>query len=469
MERINPMNPGATMPSRGIVRVAIIGGGIAGLSAAYDLARQGGYAVTVYEGNSYLGGLAAGFKGHSSWEWPLEHFYHHLFTNDDAIIGLTRELGLADLLEIHSPITAFHIQGKNYPLDTPLRVLQFPLLPPADRLRMGMVIAYLRYHPQRPWRQFDKIVADEWLARWMGEKAYQTLWQPMLQGKFGAHYRDVNLAWFWARIYKRTPKLGYYRGGFQAFVDGLAGATERLGVAVQTSARVERIRPNADGGLVVEVAGQASTSYDVVLSTVGPGLMRRLTPDLPSSYLGQLGALRSMGAVVTTVALKRQLMPKIYWANIPKKEGLPFLALVEHTNMIDPVHYGGDHLIYIGDYLDTDHRYFDLDVDELLAEFVPHLAKLNPEFRPDWITGAWVHKAKYAQPVPPVEYAEMIPSIRTPQPGLYFASMSQVYPWDRGTNYAVEIGRDVAKMISEDVGAGVVPVAAPIGDAAYAA
>jgi protoporphyrinogen oxidase len=330
---------------------------------------------------------------------------------------------------------------------------------------MGMAIAYLRYHPLRPWRQFDKQVADEWLARWMGDKAYQTLWQPMLQGKFGAHYRDVNLAWFWARIYKRTPKLGYYRGGFQAFVDGLAKVVQQFGTTVQMGARVQRIRPNGADGLVVEVAGQAPADYDVVLSTVGPGLMQQLAPDLPSNYLGQLAALRSMGAVVTTIALKRQLMPGIYWANISKREGLPFLALVEHTNMIDPKHYGGDHLIYIGDYLDTDHRYFNLDADALVAEFAPYLTRFNPDFRPDWITGAWTHKAKYAQPVPPVGYADMIPAIRTPLNGLYFASMSQVYPWDRGTNYAVEIGRDVAKMIVEDVSASVVK-AAPLGAAA---
>jgi protoporphyrinogen oxidase len=170
-----------------------------------------------------------------------------------------------------------------------------------------------------------------------------------------------------------------------------------------------------------------------------------------------------MGAVVTTIALKKQLMPDIYWANISKREGLPFLALVEHTNMIPPTHYGGDRLIYIGDYLDTDHRYFELDEEGLLAEFTPHLSRFNPEFRPDWITGAWTHKAKYAQPVPPVGYAAMIPDIRTPLRGLYFASMSQVYPWDRGTNYAVEIGRNVAKLIVEDVGAGVVKAAAAVG------
>jgi protoporphyrinogen oxidase len=198
------------------------------------------------------------------------------------------------------------------------------------------------------------------------------------------------------------------------------------------------------------VAGEAPARYDGVLSTVSPELMQRLAPDLPAGYLAALRGLRSMGAVVTTVALKQPLMPPTYWANIPKREGLPFLALVEHTNMIDPRHYAGDHLIYIGDYLDPDHAYFGLEADALLAEFMPHLVKFNPDFRPEWVTGAWVHKAKYAQPVPPVGYAAMIPAIRTPLAGLYFASMSQVYPWDRGTNYAVEMGRNVAQMIVTD-------------------
>ena len=443
-----------------VVHIAVIGGGIAGLTAAYDLARQPGVRVTVLEGGPHLGGLAAGFKGKPSWDWPLEHFYHHLFTNDDAIIGLTRELGMADQLKVHTPVTAFFSQGRTYALDTPLAVLRFPLIPLIDRLRMGMVIAYLRYHPLRPWRQFDREPADAWLAKWMGPTAYRTVWQPMLQGKFGPHYADVNLAWFWARIYKRTPKLAYYEGGFQAFVDGLAAAVTARGAEIFTGTGVTAIRPVADGGYRVELPDRPPMRFDAVLSTVSPGLMQRLTPALPPAYLGQLAGLRSMGAVVTTVALKQQLMPQVYWANIPKREGLPFLALVEHTNMIDPRHYGGDRLIYIGDYLDPDHPYFDLDVDGLLAEFVPHLSKFNPAFRPDWITGAWVHKAKYAQPVPPVGYAAMIPDVRTPLAGLYFASMSQVYPWDRGTNYAVEMGRKVAAMMVEDVRGGLVKAAA---------
>jgi protoporphyrinogen oxidase len=431
-------------------RIAIIGGGIAGLTAAYDLSRDSATTIVIYEGGPNLGGLAAGFKGRPEWAWPLEHFYHHLFTNDDAILNFTKELGLGELLEVHNPNTVMYYQGRNYPLDTPLRLLQFPHLSLINRLRMGMVLAYLKFHPRPPWQSFDKLVADEWLPRWMGHSAYETLWQPMLQGKFDRHYTEVNLAWFWARVYKRTKQLVYYRGGFQAFVDGLAQKVRSRNVSIETNTNVRSICALPTGGLRVTLPDQPPVDYDIVLSTVSPGLMQQLAPDLPTNYLSQLGKLKSMGAIVMTVALDRQLMRDTYWVNVPKSANMPFLALVEHTNMIDSTYYAGDHLLYIGNYLDVDHRYFSMRVDELLTEFLPHFSKFNPDFQPGWVTGAWVHKAKYAQPVPPVGYADMIPAIRTPVPGLYFASMSQVYPWDRGTNYAVEMGRKVAEMIQTD-------------------
>lgn len=439
-------------------RIAIIGGGLAGLTAAYDLTHQrdGGAPapeVVIYERSEALGGLAAGFKGRPEWEWPLEHFYHHIFTNDDDIIAFTQEIGLGDLLETYAPTTVLYFQGERYPFDTPLRLLQFPHLSLMDKLRMGAVLAYLKYNPKPPWRKFDKLLADQWLADRMGRNGYETVWRPMLQGKFGAHYDQVNLAWFWARVYKRTPKLAYYRGGFQALVDGLAERVRAQGVTIRTGARVTAIRPLPGGDYAIDAGNSADDApFDVVLSTVSPALMSRLVPDLPADYLHQLGRLKSMGAVALTIALDRQLLRDgTYWVNVPKQEGLPFLALVEHTNMIDPVHYAGDRLLYVGDYLDPDHPYFSMSADKLLAEYTPHLARFNPDFTPDWITGAWLHKAAYAQPVPPVGYADMIPDIRTPLHGLYFASMSQVYPWDRGTNYAVEIGRRVAAMMTEDM------------------
>jgi protoporphyrinogen oxidase len=158
-----------------------------------------------------------------------------------------------------------------------------------------------------------------------------------------------------------------------------------------------------------------------------------------------------MGAVVLILSLKHQLSESgIYWHNLPKGEGFPFLAMCEHTNFVSPEYFGGDHIIYCGDYLPPDHEYFTLSQDELLARFVPSLAHFNPKFDPSWVKQSWLFREVYAQPVPLVNHAPNIPDVRTPIPGLYLASMSQVYPWDRGTNYAVELGRRVARYVADD-------------------
>src|SRR5690606_3788362 len=149
------------------------------------------------------------------------------------------------------------------------------------------------------------------------------------------------------------------------------------------------------------------------------------------------------GAVVMTLALSRPLMADshTYWLNIPasspdKAGGVPFLALVEHTNYIDRSHYGGDHILYCGDYVVPDHPYFTMSREEIEQLFVGVLHRINPTFRPEWVRKSWLFKARYAQPVPLLNHSRNIPDLRTPIPGLYFAGMSQVYPWDRGTNFA---------------------------------
>lgn len=431
------------------MKVAIIGGGIAGLAAAYDLAGAG-YDVTIFEADSKTGGLAAGFKS-QRWAWHLERFYHHWFETDDDILNLINEIGERDKVFFPRPVTSLYIDGKIYPFDSPLRVLLFPRLPLLAKIRFGLVTLYLRV--TKNWQALEKETAHNWLKRTLGETAYRILWEPLLVGKFGDHYQEVNMAWLWARLHKRSFKLGYFEGGFQAFIDALTGKVEERGAKICLNAQITGVTPQPNGQFTISSTHpQASTPpapqiFDRVLATVSPQLLGRLVPALPDDYLASLRALKSMGAVVITLALKRQLTGQHYWINLPKGEGLPFLALVEHTNFINRRHYDNDHIIYCGDYLKPDHEYFSLSKEELLARFLPALKRFNSQFDESWVKESWLFRTKYAQPVPPVNHSANIPGLATPIPGLYWASMSQVYPWDRGTNYAVQIGRQAAQLI----------------------
>jgi hypothetical protein len=100
--------------------------------------------------------------------------------------------------------------------------------------------------------------------------------------------------------------------------------------------------------------------------------------------------------------------------------------------------------------LDPDHEYFRLTQKQLLDRFISSLKRINPDFKPEWIKKSWLWRTRYAQPIPLVNHSLNIPTVTTPIPGLYFASMSQVYPWDRGTNFAVQIARNAARMMLED-------------------
>ena len=97
------------------MNVGIIGGGAAGLAAAYELGKKG-HKAAVYERAPFLGGQASTFDVGGA---PLERGYHHLFTSDTDIVDLIHELGLGPKLRwIESKVGIFH-GGKIYDFVTP--------------------------------------------------------------------------------------------------------------------------------------------------------------------------------------------------------------------------------------------------------------------------------------------------------------------------------------------------------------
>ncbi len=426
-------------------KIAIIGAGFGGMAAAWDL-RRAGHEVTIFEAADYVGGLASGFK-EPGWDWSVEKFYHHWFQSDKFMLGLIKELGWQDKVVFPRPLTVMYYKGKFYPFNSILKMALFPGLGwGLNKIRFGLVGLYLRL--TNNWKPLEQVTVEAWLRKWAGKQVYELMWQPLVEGKFGErYYEQVNMAWMWARLKSRTTRLGTFEGGFQNFANMFAQKLRDLGVEIRLQAPVTLIDRNAETGKVV-IHGEQDESFDQALVTLSPEALSRLAPSLPEDYLHGLRSMKSMGAVVLTLALTHQLSEEgYYWYNLPKSAGYPFLALVEHTNYISPEHFGGDHIVYIGDYLEPEHEFFKLSQDELLERFLPTLTKFNPKFERAWVKKAWLYRTAYAQPVPLVNHSKNIPAIQTPIQGLYFASMSQIYPWDRGTNFAVEIGRRAARLM----------------------
>ena len=427
-------------------QIAIIGAGVGGMAAAYDFI-QAGDRVVIFEASDAPGGLASGFRK-EGWKWSVERFYHHWFTSDKHMFGLLHELGLDSKIVIKRPVTVMYFKGKFYPFDSIPAAILYPGLGwGINKIRFGLVGLYLRLTSN--WKPMEKTTVDAWMRKWAGDKVYREMWEPMVVGKFGERYASqVNMAWLWARLHARTTQLATYEGGFQQFAEDFAGKLLDMGVEIRYKTPVQQIKSTGDGVAITTSSGEEH--FDLVLVTSSPALLAKMAPDLPADYLKGLLDLKSLGAVVLVLSLKQQLSKEgYYWYNLPKTAGFPFLALVEHTNFIPRENFGGEHIVYCGDYLETDHEYFKLTQEELVERFTSGLKRFNPDFEPAWINQTWLFRTNYAQPVPLVNHSKNIPTIPTPLKGVYFASMSQVYPWDRGTNFAVEIARRAARIMLE--------------------
>jgi protoporphyrinogen oxidase len=335
--------------------------------------------------------------------------------------------------------------------DNPLGVALYPNLPLPANLRLGLVVAYLKYLV-RDGTRLEGVTAHEWARRAMGKRGYSEIWEPMLRGKFKDDFSKVNMAWLWARLAARTPRLGYVGGGFQAFIEALAKAIRERGGQIHLSTPVSQIA-RAQDRIAVMLSRGTCVTYDRVLTTTSPCKLGEMVINLPPACKDDFVRLRSTGAVVLILALRHSILTDgTYWLNLPRgtaKPKFPCLSMVEHTNYQDKAHYGGDVIVYLGDYLPLDAPQMHMTTEELYTSYRSALVQVRPDYRDRWVTEMWSFHEPYAQPVPEINHSERVPAADMPIiPHLYWASMHHIYPWDRGTNYAVELGQRVATAIN---------------------
>jgi protoporphyrinogen oxidase len=421
------------------MKIAILGGGVTGLTAAYFLSKDG-HQVTLMEKEKILGGLASGFKG-KDWDWYLERAYHHLFASDSDILNFAKEIKFKKIY-FRSPETSslFSDESNNlatYPLDTPLDLLKFPLLGLIDKLRAGIVIVFLKLSPFLP--IYKKMTSEEFLKKSMGINVWNRLWRQLFRGKFGKYAGIISSSFIWARINKRTKALGYIEGGFQSLIDYLEITLERLNVKVLKDYKVESI---ANNGEKFRINGEI---FDKVISTLPTPVMVKLTGGVfQPKYLSRFDKLKYLHAITLILETDKPILDKTYWLNICT-EKIPFMILAQHTNFADKKNYNNNYISYVGWYVDGDSKLLKLENKEILRLVKPHLEKIsNFNLR---ILNSFLFKAPWAQPIFDKEFEKNKPDFITPDKNFFIANLDMTYPYDRGTNYAVKLGKEVAKMV----------------------
>ena len=421
----------------------VIGAGFTGLSAARDLARAG-HAVTVLEAEAFPGGLAGSFATKGD---PLDKFYHHWFTSDHEIMALVKELGLGDQISLQSSLTGVYLNNTAYRLSTPLDLLRFPALPFLDRLRLGLLA--LRVRRVRDWRPLEAITAADWLRRLGGERVWRVMWEPLLRGKFGRHAEEISAVWFWNKLKLRggsrgkagEERLAYIRGSFARVAEAMVADIRASGGSVRLSAPVARLERLAGRWIASGPWGEVSA--DAVIATPAlPVVAGMIASWADPAYLAQLRAIPWLANLCLVLELDRPL-GSTYWLNVNDPD-FPFVGVIEHTQFQDAARYAGRHVVYLSKYLPAEETLYRMPDDAVLAFALPHLQRMFPAFRPEWIRRAHVWRADWAQPVVGLHYSALIPAEDGPLPGLHLCSMAQIYPEDRGTNHAVREGRRIA-------------------------
>lgn len=419
------------------MNLGIIGAGATGLTAAYD-AVKAGHQVTVLEAADELGGLAASIPIGGV---PLERYYHHIFRSDRDIIELIEELGLGEDLRFHKPTTGVYRDGELHPFSTPLEMLRFPSFSLVDGVRFGASSALLK--AVRSGERYNDLTALDWLRRRAGRKATETIWEPLLRGKFGDRADEVSMAWLWARVHCRTFELGYVHGGFERVYAALRDAVAARGGKVEFGKKVETIRqPEGAEQVTVTTGDGASYAFDQLIVTVPQPVFAKAA-DVPSD--DAVWRNQYLGATCFVLEVDRSVIP-YYWLNINDPD-FPFLAVVEHTQMVDREEYGGRHLLYVGNYVPRDDWRFTTDPAEVLDRYIPYLQRLNPDFDRSWIQEWHFSRAPFAQPVVTPEYRSLIPGHRTHMSRVTLATMAQIYPQDRGQSYSIALAHRVTKLI----------------------
>ncbi len=429
--------------------VAIVGGGFTGLTAAYALGMQG-HKVCVVEAETTAGGLAGTFEFSDGVR--LEKFYHHWFRSDTHVPALVAELGMdGEVLTLPSR-TGMYFNGRVWKLSTPFDLLRFSALSWFDRMRLGLLV--LRVRRITDWHSIEHLSVREWLEPLCGSTVYRIVWEPLLAAKFSMFADSVNAAWMWKKLvlrggtrnHKGGEELAYFRGGFGRLADAMVNAIERSGGEVIFGDRIAGVETEADRLTALRTgSGELIRARRFLFTPALPIIADIFDGSADAAWLARLRRVRYLGNICLVLRLTKALSDT-YWLNV-NDPGFPFVGVIEHTNFDFPENYRGTHIAYLSRYLAVDDPLWSSGEEAYMEFALPHLKRMFPEFDRSWIVEHRTWRAHYAQPITERNYSHYVPGHETQFANAFIASMAHIYPEDRGTNYAIREGREIASRI----------------------
>lgn len=426
------------------MKVAVIGGGPAGLKAAHVLVKSGAE-VTLFESSPVLGGLASWFDAGGV---RLERYYHFICKGDDELVATLGELALGHKLRWRDSRMAYFVDGVLYPFLTPIDLLRFRPLSPVDRLRTGLALKRAQRMKEA---ELAPLFAVDWLKQAFGSTAYDIIWDPLMKFKFAEHAPRISAAWIWARMVRlsrsRTSawreELGYIEGGSRTVLEALGHDFAERGGRIVLNAGVEAIVGDPHRVTGVRVGGE-TVPADAVISTVTTSRFLKLTPWLDGPYVEGVRNIPTIGIFCLLLRLKHAVTP-FFWVNTNDRR-VPFAGMIEYTNLNPIPELRGDHILYVPQYLSAEDPSYALSDEEVLHSYTDALTLIHPAFDRSWIRFFAVFRDRFAQPICLTDYRTSTPAIETPVANLFLTDSCQLHPHDRSISGAFGLGRRAAEL-----------------------
>ena len=428
----------------------IVGAGFTGLVAAYGLSQQG-YKVCVVEPDVSPGGLAGTFEFSDGVK--LEKFYHHWFNNDVYVPELVRELGMeGDIITLPSK-TGMYFNNRMWKLSTPMDLLRFTALSFIDRIRLGLLVLQVRR--VKDWHTIEHLSIREWLESLCGKNVYKIVWEPLITSKFSIYAEAVNAVWMWKKLVLRgstrnekgSEELAYFKGGFGRLADAMVEAIESSGGEVFFGEKVTGVCADGSKLLAVQTTHGEITGRQFLFTPAFPIIADILEKAVDAEWLSKLRRVRYLGNMCLVLRLKHSLSDT-YWLNV-NDPGFPFVGVIEHTNFDSPDNYKGTHIAFLSRYLAIEDPVWKYSDDQYVEMALTHLKRMFPEMDRSWIVEQRIWRAEFAQPVTEKHYSHYVPGRDTPFKNAFISTMAQIYPEDRGTNYAIREGRKISEHIAK--------------------
>lgn len=434
------------------MKVIVIGGGVAGLSAAYELSKKG-VNVEIVEKSPVLGGLASSFPLGSGF---IERYYHFICLNDFVLFDLLKKLGIYDQLKWVNTDMGLFYKKKIYPFSRPLDLMKFPYLSFSEKMKFGLGLMDIKRRSPDDWENIEMVTSGEWLKKQFGENIYNILHEPLIRHKFGDYANKISAAWMWARIHRigksrskilQREILGYINGGTKTLVDELERRIIENGGAISLKSEAEKVI-HSKGKVCAVKCKEGEINCDAVISTISSPELSQIIPDAAGSYWDKIRKIESIGVVCALLITKKEVSDN-FWLNINDPE-INLAGIIEYSNLNPCNFLNGLKVLYMPQYIHSDHPIFKSSKEEIVGTYSGYLAKINSDFSEDLIEKSFVFKDKYAQPICETGFTALIPGIKASIEGLYITDSCQLHPDDRTISNSINLGRSASEMLSSD-------------------